>query len=398
MTAAQALQQQLFDTARLQRLMREAGADLLLVSRRPNVAYLTGCFGILYWDYPEVAHCLQVEDDGCQEPLFYAGITSAANRPFVVAHRNRTYVFRQHSWIDEIYGCCELPGHKDAAECIAAAVEQRDLATGVIALEFDHLPHRVFEELRGLLPQASLIDAGPLIRRLRAVKTPVEQARQRQAYRIAESVYGEVISLLRNRPPDLTVQDVRAMQMAMATRAGCPPLHFGYVFPQDNAAKMAWDHANAPSFGFDDGDVVLLDLGLIWQGYTTDFGRNLVLGRATPPVREAYERLKQCRLELTALVSPGVRVNEFCAQANEIRQRLGLPEVEFLGHSMGIECVEYPQLIPSDDTIIEEGMTLVVELSASVEKVTFLLEDAGVVTSEGWRSQTEMTINLIEVV
>jgi Xaa-Pro aminopeptidase len=123
-----------------------------------------------------------------------------------------------------------------------------------------------------------------------------------------------------------------------------------------------------------------------------------VLGRAKPAVREVYARLKQCRLEMTALLRPGLRVNEFCAQANEIRQGLGLPVVDFLGHSMGIECVEHPCLIPNDETVIEEGMTLVVELSAGIEKIAFLLEDAGVVTTEGWRSQTEMTIDLVELI
>ena len=64
----------LFDPARAAALMREAGIDLLLASRRHNVAYLTGQFSVLVWEYPEVAHCLEREDDGCEAPYYFAGL------------------------------------------------------------------------------------------------------------------------------------------------------------------------------------------------------------------------------------------------------------------------------------------------------------------------------------
>ena len=64
----------LYDTARAARLMDEAGMDLLLASTRANVAYLTDSFSVLYWEYPDVAHCLEVEDDGCGAPFYFAGL------------------------------------------------------------------------------------------------------------------------------------------------------------------------------------------------------------------------------------------------------------------------------------------------------------------------------------
>jgi Xaa-Pro aminopeptidase len=230
---------------------------------------------------------------------------------------------------------------------------------------------------------------------MRAVKSPREVARQRQAYRIGESIYREVLaSIARN--PNQTVSDVRATQMAMATRAGCPPLHFGYVFPQ-GPGKVAWDYANVPSYTFARGDVVLLDLGLIWKGYTTDFGRNATLGKARPEVREVYDKTVRCREAIARTVRPGVRASEVVQAAAKTREQLGLPAVLAVGHSLGVECHEQPSLHVNDQTVLEEGMTLVIELVEGSKEFVFLLEDAGLVTADGWQTLTEMGTELVEL-
>jgi Xaa-Pro dipeptidase len=260
-----------------------------------------------------------------------------------------------------------------------------------------HLPAAILENLHTLLPKAGFIDASRVLSRLRAVKTSRELQRQQQAYRIAEEIYREVFSMVRRRPGEVTVGEIRAAQFAMATRAGCPPLHFGYVFPQ-SPSKRAWDMSvDWKTQTIDRGDALLLDLGLIWRGYTTDFGRNATVGPASPQLRHAYAKMVDCRQEIASILRPGVAVREAFASACVVRKRLGLPPVNSVGHSLGIECHEHPILSNASDDVLEEGMTIVIELVDYAGDVAFLLEDAGLVTPRGWESMTRMGTELVEL-
>jgi Xaa-Pro aminopeptidase len=374
--------------------MNEAGIDLLLASRRSSVAYLTDCFGIMYWEYPEVAHMLDTEDDGCQMPHYFAGLARDLQNPFVVAHDNRAYVFKD-SWMKDVRPACAFRG-EPPLEVLAGALRDRGLADGRIGVEMNNLPAVIIDGLRAQFPKAHFVDAGPTLWGMRAVKTPAEQARQRQAYRVAEEIYREVFRLIASTP-NLTVPDVRALIMAMAARALCPPPHFGYVFPQDGAGKLAWNKTSMPTARFDPGDVILFDLGIVWQGYTTDFGRNAVLGKPSPEMRDVYDRMARCREEIAPLIIPGKRVCDLHAEASAIRERLKLPAVPSVGHSLGIECHEQPSLTANYTTVIEENMTLVIELVEGLGNIAYLLEDAGVVTKDGWRSMTVMGTELTEL-
>ena len=100
-------QEPLFDRARARHILREAGIDLLIASRRENIAYLTGVFSHLYWEYPEVAHCLEREDDGCDAPYYFAALPGEMDQtPFVVAHNNRAGIWKRGSWIEDVRDCC----------------------------------------------------------------------------------------------------------------------------------------------------------------------------------------------------------------------------------------------------------------------------------------------------
>src|SRR5438093_846242 len=79
------------------------------------------------------------------------------------------------------------------------AIRQRQLAGATNGVEMNHLPASVVEELRARLPKAQFVDAEKVLWRMRAVKTPRELERQKQAYRVAEEIYGEVLSMVQKR-------------------------------------------------------------------------------------------------------------------------------------------------------------------------------------------------------
>ncbi len=382
--------QPLFDPRRAATLMEAAGLDLILASRRHTVAYLTGRFSLLVWEYPEVAHCLEREDDGCAA-YYFAGLPADRSAPaFVIAHENRAHIWRGRGWIADVKPYCDRGQKPSAVECLVAAIEERGLAGARIGIERNNLPVGIFQELQSRLPAATWRNASEVVWRMRMVKTESELARQRQAYRLAEEIYRAVLDLLPRSP---TVGEVREMEMQRALAAGCPPLQFGYVAPVYRPGGAV---SREPDFRIHPGDVVLLDIGLIHGGYTTDFGRMVSLGPAEAEVRDGYQLLRKARERVQAAIRPGARACEVYRAGQDYLTSVG-QSLPYLGHGLGIECHEPPVLGPDDETVLEEGMVVVIEISLGPAGVWMLLEDAGVITRDGWESLTTFGTELREV-
>lgn len=339
-----------------------------------------------------------MEDDGSEMPHYFAGLPRDPGLGmFAVSHDSRAGNFRKKPWLPEVRPAAWRPGAPEPVAEVVAAIEERKLTAATIGVEMRHLGAAIYQRLAERLPRARFVDAGPLLWAMRSVKSAREIARQRHAYRLGEDVYREVFRMLAQER-GLTVGDVRARQMAMATRFGCPPLIFGYVHPfSADGRKAPWTAPSVHEMKIEPGDTLMLDLGLVWRGYSTDFGRCATMGAARPEVRDFYRKLREVRERTAEAIRPGARACDVQAVAARARQERGLNPHPCAGHSLGIECHEPPQLVPHDQTVLEESMTIVIEHYDGFGGAAFLLEDAGVVTPRGWETMTTFDTEVVEI-
>jgi Xaa-Pro aminopeptidase len=147
------------------------------------------------------------------------------------------------------------------------------------------------------------------------------------------------------------------------------------------------------------GDLIVLDIGSIRDGYTSDESRTYVVG----PPTEAQEALFGVALAaeeaLLARMRPGVPVAELCSAAEAVVDRgaapffpagsLSLPG--FVGHGIGLELDEPPVLWPRSDERLQEGMVLAIEIEVSApgDETMAKMEDTVAVTSDGFEMLTD---------
>ncbi|MBI4245300.1 MAG: aminopeptidase P family protein [Planctomycetes bacterium] len=390
----------LFDHSRLTTLMDKGGLDLILASRRQNVAYLSGMTEIIYWEYPNVTHILEIQEDGCESADYFVGIAKNDSiTPFAVVHQSRVYSW-QNSWISDVQPWCNGLKLK-ATDMIVESITKRGLTEATIGIEMNHIPSNHLAELKERLPKVKFKVADTIFWKMRMVKTKTELFRQRKAYEIAENIYTELMKELHD---GMTVSKVRELEMAVAIKFNCPPLHFGYVKPVYNP----YGGIVSPYFNYQDntevhnqtrlrqGDLILSDIGLVFCGYTTDFGRMISIGKADAKTKNAYQIILEARKVLEDAVRPGRKISEVYTSGAKYLAEHGIHNIPYLGHSIGMECHELPSIVEHDHTVIEGGMTLVLELCPEVDGIWFLLENAGVVTGDGWQSLTELTVDIME--
>ena len=140
-----------FDHARLDRLMDEAGIDLVLATSKHNVQYLLGGHRANFFDYMDATGVTRylpvfVYPKGAPEKAAYIG------------HRLENF---QHQakplWTPETQ--TNADGSVDAMQKAVDYIRKAGLKTKRIATEFGFLPYDASKVLRAAFPDADWVDA-----------------------------------------------------------------------------------------------------------------------------------------------------------------------------------------------------------------------------------------------
>lgn len=220
-----------------------------------------------------------------------------------------------------------------------------------------------------------LIGDGGLVRGLRMVKSEAEIGRIRQACAIAERAYDRVPEIARAGAP-LSEVFRRFQMLCLDEGADWVSYLAGAAAPggYGDVISPATDEPLAP------GDVLMLDTGLVHDGYFCDFDRNYSVGPATPQVEAAHARLLDATEAAFAAARPGATAADLFHAMNRIVNPGGEgSDAGRLGHGLGMQLTEWPSLIPADHTPLSPGMVLTLEPGIEVSPGRFLVHEENIV-------------------
>jgi len=155
------------------------------------------------------------------------------------------------------------------------------------------------------------------------------------------------------------------------------------------------------------GEHVMVDLPCNYQGYHADQSRTFVAGKAALKTKRIFGLLRELSDGLVAFLRPGVGVSQCYQKAWSLAKELkiedsflayGARRANFIGHGLGLEINEPPILKEGEETILEEGFILALELPLTHPEAGVLkLEDTVVIKSNGAEILTTAPRELIEV-
>jgi Xaa-Pro aminopeptidase len=141
------------------------------------------------------------------------------------------------------------------------------------------------------------------------------------------------------------------------------------------------------------GDLVVVDIGSTWGGYTGDESRTYVVGPATEEQRALFAVARAAEDAVLEMLRPGVAVADLYAAAEAVVAQGALPYFSpgsltlpgFVGHGIGLELDEPPILWPRDEARVQAGMVLAIEIEVSAPAWGMMvkLEDTVVVRADG---------------
>lgn len=259
-----------------------------------------------------------------------------------------------------------------------------------IALEADSLTFNEYSRLAAIFPEAVKKNASPLMRNVRAIKTPYEIARMKESGIKHAAVYEHVKSVYRE---GMTDDELSIELEYIARRLGNLGIFriFGSSMEIFMGSVLAGENADNPSpYDFAMGGeglnnslpvgangtllrpgmTIMIDMGGNFTGYMTDMTRVFSVHQLRSDLaKEAHQVSIDIQDAIKRVARPGIKVKELYELASDIvkshhlekyfmghRQQAG-----FIGHGVGIEINEIPVIAPRSEHILEEGMTFALE-------------------------------------
>lgn len=142
---------------------------------------------------------------------------------------------------------------------------------------------------------------------------------------------------------------------------------------------------------------VIIDFGVIYQGYMSDMTRTVFVGTPTKHDRTLYELVLRSNHEAATLVRPDVKAAFADLKAREVLGTYNQYFVHTLGHGVGTRIHEAPRIYwRRTRPYFRENMVVTIEPGVYIpETLGIRIEDTGVVTKKGYVALTQSTADLL---
>jgi Xaa-Pro dipeptidase len=296
-----------------------------------------------------------------------------------------------------------------------------------LGLELDVLPVRDYLRLQELFPGVRWVDASPVFRDARMIKTPFEIDLMKGAAEIGRKVYmeaGEILAegmteiqfggllesiakkygdegLLRVRSLNYEAYSWHVLSGSsggIVSQSDSPMGGLGLspAFPVGASRRVIQAH-----------EPILVDFGTCYHGYQVDETRMFSIGKINQKFIDAYKACREIHDGILEEVRPGADCALIFNKTLRLGERLGYKDsylgppglqTRFVAHGIGLELNELPYIAQGHSYPLEERMAFALE-----PKIVFPgegavgIENTVVVTQRGYEILTGVSQDIFEV-
>jgi Xaa-Pro aminopeptidase len=339
--------------ARLASRLVELGADGFLLTRLPNVRYLTGFTG-----------------SNGQVLLTPHGAAFLTDGRYTEQARHEVLDLEPVTYLDGF-----LEPMVEAA---------RRLEVVRLGFESEGVTFRTYEELRSVAKGIELVPVTGEVERQRWVKDPEELEALERAQGATDEAFDAVAGRLRD---GVSEREVAFELEAEMRRAGAEGLAFDTIvaFGEDAAEP----HHEPTGRTLSRGDVVKMDFGGLVEGYHADMTRTVAFGEPIAQLRDVHDLVRSAQQAGIDAVRMGATGAEVDAAARDVIESAGLGEhfTHGLGHGVGLEIHEGPRLRRGSEDVLPAGAVVTVEPGVYLPGVGGVrIEDMVLVMEDGRRA------------
>ncbi|ASK62956.1 peptidase M24 family protein [Virgibacillus phasianinus] len=248
--------------------------------------------------------------------------------------------------------------HEDPWALFQSKLNKNDKVPQSIGIEYDQMTIERYNAVTTILPNTAIKDAKETLANLRVIKSKKEYTILKQAADLAdfgiETGIGAInegvreIDIIATIEYELKKQGIQGMSFSTMALSG---------------AKTASPHGNPGTKKIEKGDMVLFDLGVIYDGYCSDITRTVAYKTITENQKKIYQTVLEAEQKSIDVSRVGTAVGKVDLAARKYIEAAGYGDyfTHRIGHGIGIETHEYPSMHSNNELSLKEGMCYTVE-------------------------------------
>ncbi len=356
---------------RLRSWMGNEGVDVSVVLKPQDVFYLSGsapiCSGLLLFrQAPPIEVCIWLDGQEVQKESSF---------PRVAGYR--------------------FPEFSMAEKMIELIKKEINTPQG-IGIEKDYMTARFYETLRGAFPEAKLVSITRAIDEMRAVKTAEEIRCLKKAAVMAEAGMKAAFKAVK---PGVTEIDIAGAAEYAMRKAGSEGLAFGTMIASGPRTLLAHPYASSRKVG--KRDLVVIDIGAKYRGYSSDLCRTAFTGKPSVEQKKFLKLMLEAQKAVFEAARPGVKTGEVYAVAERIFAGQGYDKFipGDIGYGSGLRQSEFfPVIYRDGQDVLQPGMVVAVfQTTAYLRRIGGIrVEDQIVIQEKGYTRLSNLPQPLYE--
>lgn len=281
-------------------------------------------------------------------------------------------------------------GNQDIFDfCTKEAIKEIFIETDFISLSAYKSLSDLFVGIK--FSESNILDT--MLNKMRAVK----DSQEFEFIKAAQSITDKGFNYILNRITVGKTEKEIALDLEFFMRClGADGIAFDFIVVSGKNSSLP--HGVPTDKKIEKGDFVTIDFGACVNGYCSDMTRTLAVGNITDEQRQVYNTTLTAQLAALDAIKSGVTCGDADKTARDIIYNAGYKGCfgHSLGHSVGIDIHEAPNLSPNNTAILQMGNVVTVEPGIYLEnKFGVRIEDMVYVTDTGNINLTKSTKELI---
>jgi Xaa-Pro aminopeptidase len=316
----------------LKALLEEKSLDAFFITHIPNIRYLSGFSG-------SAAQIL---------------ITKTKNF-FITDFR---YKDQSH---EQVHGF-EIKISQSKDEELKKIIESESIK--ITGFEATHLTYGAFDSYSNTFPGIKFIPLTDAVEKLTMKKQEEELGKIQKAVDITDKAFSKMLEFIK---PGMKELDVSAEITYTHKKLGAHKDSFEPIVA--SGWRAALPHGIASNKIIENGDILTLDFGCVYDGFCSDMTRTISVGTPSDKIKKIYQIVLDSQLKAIDAARSGISSKSVDAAARDYITSKGYGDNfgHGLGHGLGIEVHEMPGVNRHTDVTLVENSVITIEPGIYIE-------------------------------
>ncbi|MFD2761841.1 M24 family metallopeptidase [Lentibacillus juripiscarius] len=282
--------------------------------------------------------------------------------------------------------------HENPWQLLKQFLKGNDRMPKSVAVERNHLTLERFEQVKTVFPDAVISDAQEILANLRVVKSKQEYTLLKEAAKLADFGVETGVKAIKEGVSELEI--IATIEYELK-KQGIQQMSFSTMAL--SGTKTSSPHGTPSMKKIEKGDMVLFDLGVVYEGYCSDTTRTVAYKSITPEQKTIYNTVLEAETKAVEASKKSTAVGDIDKAARSHIEKAGYGDyfTHRIGHGLGIETHEFPSMHGQNKLPLTPGMCYTIEPGIYVPgKGGVRIEDMVFMTDNGAETLTKFPKDL----